>query len=86
MVPKALFVDREIEVGLELVDLIEIILERDRKPELVGDPCDAAVVPQLILGGEWEAGRVRVPVEIVRLDRIEALSAADAQTRPHQRH
>ena len=85
LVLEALFVDREVEVVDQVGDLVEVVLQPDRQPALVGEVGEHPVVGQLVGRGQGEAGVPVVAVDQVGLDRVEALLAAQVEPRGHDR-
>ena len=74
VVLEALLVERPVEARLERADLVEVVLEPDRQPAGVRGAGEEAVVGELVGAGEREAAAVRVAVDVVGLDAVEALA------------
>ena len=59
--------------------LVEVVLEADDSPRACAARGEEAVEAQLVGAGEREAGGVRVAVDVVGLDAVEALAAAEVE-------
>src|SRR5436190_2662306 len=76
---EALLVDRIVEAGLELRDLAEVVLERDREAVAVGDPGQSPVEDELIAGADVPSSHpvpLCVGVDDVVLDAVETGAGA----------
>src|SRR3954468_6687582 len=73
VVLEALLVERPVEARLEGAHLVEVVLEPNREPARMRRAGEEAVVGELVGAREREAARVRVPVDVVGLDAVEAL-------------
>ena len=85
VVLEALLVDLEVEVGQQLLHLAEVVLEADRHATGVDGIRHPGVEAQLVGGAEREAGVVRVALDVVGLDGVEALARAGVEALSHDR-
>jgi hypothetical protein len=67
------------------VDLAEVVLQQRRQAATVRLVREHHVEPELVGAAEREPGSVRVPVDVVDLDRVVALALADVEAPLHDR-
>src|SRR5688500_8158556 len=81
----ALLVERRVEVGQQRAALAQVVLQQRRQTATVRLVREHHVVPQLVAPAEREPGSVRVAVDVVELDRVEALAFAHVEAPLHDR-
>jgi len=84
-VEEAVLGQRPIEEVEQVADLVGVVLQADGQSARVGFVREPGVIGDLVRVGEWEAGVLVVAFDVIRLDCVEAFSAAQVQPRAHDR-
>src|SRR4029077_13194812 len=85
VVVEARLVESPIEVGKQLLDLADVVLQGGREAVAVREVGQVDVVAELVLRRELEACGVRVAVDVVELDPVEAFLRAQGYPGLHYR-